>query len=97
MSGCKLSPLGLGCSLGIFWGLSILIMGLMGHYYEYGHGFIISMGNVYQGYDFSIKGSIIGGVLAFINGFITGFIIAWLYNRCSNCKCRCCMKDEPVK
>lgn len=94
MSGCKLSPVALGMSLGLLWGLSLLILGLMGHYYAYGHPFVSAIGTVYQGYEPSIKGSIIGGIIGFINAFIDGFLIAWLYNRFSRGQCGCCKSDK---
>lgn len=36
MNGCKISPVGLGLSLGILWGLSLLAMGLIAYFYTYG-------------------------------------------------------------
>lgn len=87
MNGCKLSPVGLGLSLGILWGLSLLVIGLLAYYYAYGHPFVSAVGTLYLGYEPSIKGSIIGGLIGFVDAFITGFLIAWLYNRFSCCKC----------
>lgn len=93
MSGCKLSPVGLGLSLGVLWGLSLFVMGLLAHYYAYGHPFVAGIGTLYLGYEPSLRGSIIGGVIGLIDGFITGFLIAWLYNRFSCGQC-CCNKKE---
>lgn len=98
MSGCKLSPVGLGLSVGVLWGLSLLGMGLLAYFYTYGKPFVDAMATIYLGYEPSIKGSIIGGIIGLIDGFITGFLIAWLYNRFSGCGCRCCTPEEkPAK
>ncbi|KTD31233.1 hypothetical protein Lmor_2730 [Legionella moravica] len=90
MNGCKLSPVGLGLSLGVLWGLSMLFLGISAYYYSYGKPFVEAVASLYLGYEPSIKGSIIGGICGFINAFITGFLIAWLYNKFSCCKCSCC-------
>ncbi len=85
---CKLSPLALGLSLGVVWGISMLLMGLMAYYFAYAEGFVVAMGSVYVGYAPSILGSFIGGLIGFVDAFIFGVIIAWLYNffgRCHAC------------
>ena len=97
MSGCKLSPVGLGLAFGVLWGICILLLGLMATYYAYAHDFVISMGNLYPGYTPSVKGSFLGAIIAFIDAFIMGFLIAWLYNRFSCCKCVCCDKEMKSK
>ena len=94
MSGCKISSVGLGMSLGVLWGVSVLILGLLAHAYSYGQPFVTTMGAIYVGYVPSVKGSILGGILAFINAFITGFLIAWLYNMFNCCACACCKKED---
>ena len=76
----KLSPLALGMSMGVTWGVSVLIMGLLACYFMYGVAFVSAMGAVYIGYDASIAGSFMGGVIAFVDAFIGGAIIGWLYN-----------------
>lgn len=75
-----LHPMALGLSLGIMWGISILIVGLLAHFLNYGRTFVVSMGTLYIGYEPSILGSIIGGIIGFIDAFIGGLIIAGLYN-----------------
>ncbi|KTD72758.1 bacteriophage holin [Legionella tucsonensis] len=98
MKGCKLSPVALGLALGVFWGITVFIMGLIAHYYAYGQAFVATMGTIYPGYEPSLMGSFLGGIIGFIDAFITGFLIAWLYNLFSCCKCVCCdkKKDEGV-
>lgn len=80
MNHLKLSPLSLGLTLGILWGLSVLIMGLSAYFFSYGNLFVTSVGTLYVGYEATILGSIIGGIFGFIDAFIAGLIIAWLYN-----------------
>lgn len=94
MNGCKLSPVGLGLSLGILWGLSLLVLGLLAYHYAYGITFVQSVGTVYMGYEPSIKGSLVGALMGFVHAFVKGFLIAWLYNRFSCC--RCCRPQEVV-
>ena len=93
MTNNKLCPVSLGLSLGITWGISVLIMGLLAHLYMFGKPFVAAVGAVYVGYDPSIAGSIIGGIIGFVDAFIYGFIIAWLYNTISGC----CDKKEHKK
>lgn len=93
MTKARLSPLALGLSVGITWGLSIFLMGLLASYLTYGTAFVSAVGALYIGYEASIIGSVIGGVIGFVDAFIVGVIIAWLYNAFSGC----CKKDEQCK
>lgn len=86
MERLKLHPFGLGMSLGLLWGLCVLLMGLMAHYLEYGVEFVSSVGTLYVGYEKTILGSFIGAGFGFLDGFIMGLLIAWLYNCFSGCK-----------
>ncbi len=88
---CNLSPIALGLAFGVLWGLSILLMGLLAHWFSYGEIFVTSMGALYVGYDTTILGSLIGGLIGFIDAFIGGCILAWLYNLFSHgcCKDKC--------
>ena len=90
MTGCKLNSVSLGLSIGILWGLSVFVMGLVAHFYVYGKPFVEALATLYLGYEPSIKGSIVGGITGLIYGFIVGFLIAWLYNRFSCGTCGCC-------
>ena len=97
MTRCKLSPLPFGLSLGVIWGASVLLMGLLAHYFAYGNAFVTAMGVVYIGYDPSITGSIIGAIFGFIDALVGGVLIAWLYNVFSSCckkKCGSCDAEE---
>lgn len=85
MTKCRLSPLAFGLSLGVVWGASVVIMGLLAHYFAYGTAFVTAVGVVYAGYEPSIMGSLIGGLFGFIDALVGGVIIAWLYNVFSGC------------
>ncbi|KTD18819.1 Uncharacterised protein [Legionella lansingensis] len=91
MEKCKLSPVALGLSLGVIWGVSILLLGLIATFYEYGRPFVTAVGVLYVGYQPTILGSFLGGLIAFIDSFIGGVIIAWLYNLFLCC---CRKKDK---
>lgn len=97
MNGCKLSPIGLGLALGVLWGLSVFLLGLLAYWYTFGKPFVDAMATLYMGYEPSITGSIIGGVIGFIDAFITGALIAWLYNKFSGCHCNCCADTAVVE
>ena len=84
-SKCKICPVSLGLSLGVFWGVSIFLMGLLAHFYMYGRPFVAAVGQLYIGYDPSIVGSLLGGFIGFVDAFVMGYIIAWLYNLYSSC------------
>ncbi len=88
MANNRMSPLGLGLSLGVIWGLSIFLMGLAAYYYAYGYAFVTALGSIYIGYAPSFMGSVWGGIIGFVDAFITGFLIAWLYNKFQGyCNC----------
>lgn len=86
----RLSPLALGLSLGVTWGVSLFIMGLLALYASYGEGFVVSIGTLYWGYTPTLMGSVIGGLIGFVDAFIGGVIVAWLYNGFSGC----CKKED---
>lgn len=86
MTNSRLCPPALGLALGVFWGVAILIVGLLAHFASYGTAFVTSMGMLYIGGP-SVLGSILAGFIGFVDGFIAGVIIAWLYNLFANCKC----------
>lgn len=77
----KLSKRALGFSLGLVWGLAILLVtwwflfikGTPGEY-------LTKLHTVYIGYSVSLGGSIIGFIWGFVHGFIAGVLIAWFYN-----------------
>lgn len=79
-SSSHLNVLGLGCAVGISWGLGIFIMGLFATYFNWGVDFVNVLGSLYIGYCPTLVGSFIGLIWALVDGFIGGVVIAWLYN-----------------
>jgi hypothetical protein len=89
MCKCKLSPKAFGLALGTMWGMSVFLVGLAAHFFEYGVTFVTAMGAMYVGYDVSVMGSFIGGFFGFLDGFIGGAVLIFLYNLYA-----CCCKKE---
>lgn len=69
----------LALAVGIFWGLSMFVITLLGHYHGYGIAFLEVIRSVYPGYSISVNGSIVGMCLGFLDGFISVYILASLY------------------
>ena len=97
----KLNPLALGMALGVIWGFTLFVMGLIAASgSSYGVPFITAIGTVYIGYAPSFLGSLMGGIIGFIDAFIDGFILGFLYNLFAGCckkkagkcsdTCNCC-------
>jgi len=77
----KLNMKALGLSLGIVWGASVMLMGLVYMVSGWGGSFVDAMSKFYPGYRPTLSGCLLGGVFGFIDLGIGGIIIAWLYNR----------------
>lgn len=78
----KLNVRACGLSLGILWGASLVIMGIVAMISNgYGMGFVDAVGTLYIGYNATVLGAIIGGLWGFVDGGIGGLILAWLYNK----------------
>ena len=90
---CRICPMVLGCSLGVFWGLSVFFLGLIAHWYpSYGAEFIKVIQSIYPGYAATIKGSFIGLGWGFVDLFCAGFLFALIFNaltKCKSCGHRC--------
>ena len=82
----KLDIKAFGLTLGIVWGLAMLLMGLINTTDMWGDEIVKVMGSLYIGYRPTVLGSIIGGIWGFIDAGIGGVIIAWLYNRLAAAK-----------
>ncbi len=80
MQTCKLSPVALGLALGIFWALSMLVIGLLSFYADYGTTFIMTVNSLYLINEITLLNVFIGTVVGFVDGFIGGLIFAYLYN-----------------
>ena len=69
----------LGLSIGLVWGLAIMI-GTWWLLLWGSPGEIVSkLGSFYIGYSYSWGGAIIGFLWGFVEGFIAGVLIAWFY------------------
>ena len=88
---CKLSMMGLGLALGVFWALSMLVLGLLSYYIDYGTTFVTAVNSLYLISEVTLGNVLISTVIAFVDGFIDGVIIAFLYNLFCG-KCSCCSK-----
>jgi hypothetical protein len=84
---CSLKPSALGMTIGLLWGLTVLLMGLAAHYYLVGQEFVTAVGTIYFGYGPTVAGSFLGGLIGFVHGFIKGAIFAWIYNCFVSCAC----------
>jgi hypothetical protein len=93
MNKCKMSPIALGLSIGVVWGLSVFITGLTAYFFSYGKPFVLAMGTMYIGYEPSVVGSLIGGLFGLLDGLIGGVLIGLLYNCFITC-CSCCRSTK---
>jgi uncharacterized membrane protein YedE/YeeE len=75
----KLSPKGLGLSLGILWGISVFLTTLW-IMWKGGGETLQKLSQIYLGYSVTLGGAIIGLVWGFVDGLIMGTLIAVLYN-----------------
>ncbi len=69
----------LGLSLGLVWGLAILLCTWWFIIFEVRGEMLSNLRNVYLGYSVSWGGSFIGFIWGFVDGFIAGVLIAWFY------------------
>ena len=77
----KLNAKALGLAMGILWGASVLLMGLMSLFCSWSLAFVEFMAPMYVGYDATILGALIGTLWAFVDAFVGGWLLAWLYNK----------------
>ncbi len=85
----RLSVISLAISLGLVWGLSMLITGFLAYYMQYGNTIVTMFGGIYPGYQATVAGALWGGLWGFIDGLVGGFFIALFYNIllcCCGCK-----------
>ena len=86
MTGGKLSVRGLAIAGAIFWGASVLIVGLLNLLFPtYGLTFLWFVSSVYPGYkaEPSFISILIGTAYAFLDGLVGGALFAWIYNAVS--------------
>ena len=73
--------LGLAVSLGVTWGLLVLLMGWAGMLFEnWCDEAIEVLASIYIGYGPTMLGGIIGMLWGFLDGAIAGIVIALIYN-----------------
>lgn len=77
----KLDIKALGLTVGIFWGLYCVLLGITSMLFGYGTPLLELLASLYVGYKPTLLGSLAGGLWAFADGFIGGAVVAWLYNR----------------
>ncbi|NGX39198.1 MAG: hypothetical protein KR126chlam1_00521 [Chlamydiae bacterium] len=75
----KLSIMGLGLGIGIWWGICMVIVAWTS-IFGWGNRFVEAMESIYIGFDASFIGGIIGGIWGFFCGLIAGVLIAFFYN-----------------
>ncbi|MGD8305469.1 MAG: bacteriophage holin [Ignavibacteria bacterium] len=76
----ELSKRALGLSIGLTWGLTIMLATWWLLVDGSGGMTISKLSNFYIGYSYSWGGAVIGFLWGFVDGFIGGVVIAWLYN-----------------
>ncbi|MGA2090873.1 MAG: bacteriophage holin [Endomicrobiales bacterium] len=79
----KLDVKALGLAMGIMWGISMFLLGLLTMENGLGSGIEQVLATMYIGYKPTVMGSIIGGIWGFIDAGVGGMLLAWLYNRLS--------------
>lgn len=70
----------LGLSLGLIWGLAILLGTWWLLIFGYKGEIWARLSQFFIGYSFTYGGAIIGFIWAFVYGFITGVLMGWFYD-----------------
>lgn len=79
----RLSPTTLGFAMGMIWGLSLFVLGLIGYgSMFYGHPMIQMISSVYLGYGPTVEGAFIGFAWGFVDFFMFGWLAGLVYNAC---------------
>lgn len=91
----RISVCNLAMSLGVVWGLAMLVTALLSMWLDIGTPFIVLFGSLYIGFEATMLGALLGLFWGFVDGFIGGALIAFFYNWFS-CKCPCsyCKKNR---
>lgn len=71
-------------AVGIFWGVVMFIVTLLGYYYEYGIAFLEVMRSIYVVLTINPNGAIVGLCLGFLDGFIGTYVLISLYQFINN-------------
>lgn len=74
MSAHKLLKSKMGVTIGVVWGVNLLLLALMFMLFGIGAPFIALLSGFYVGYAGTLIGGLIGFVLGFIHGYILGVV-----------------------
>ncbi len=77
----KLDIKAFSLSAGIFWSVSVFLMGILAMSCSWAGKFVAALGIFYVGYSATVLGSVIGTIWAFLDAAIGCAIFAWLYNK----------------
>ena len=80
----KINALGFALALAGTWGMTVVIVGLLGHFTGYGVSFMESVDSLYPGSGTGPKGILIALIFAIIHGAISGWLIAKIHNTVSD-------------
>ncbi len=86
----KLKPCALGFSLGLWWGIAMLLLAWCGWWFGWGLAFTKVIGSAYLGMAPTFLGGIFGLIWGFVDFFIFGVLIALVYNCCVKCCAKKC-------
>jgi len=84
----KLSTCNLGVSLGVVWGLYMVMVVGVGLWLGIGRQIVDAYASVFRGVGLSYSGMLVGFFWGFLQGYVFGVILAKVYNFCS-CRCPC--------
>ncbi len=78
----KLNARALGFTIGLIWGISILLVTIASLWTArtYGKYFLYTIAAIYPGYDISTGGALLGLCYGFVDGFVFGWLVAKIYN-----------------
>jgi hypothetical protein len=78
----KINPRALGFTLGVIWGVAILLvtLGSLWTGRSYGRHFLDAIASIYPGYTITSGGAILGLFYGFVDAFVFGWLAAHLYN-----------------
>lgn len=80
-----LNPKVVGKTMSLFWGVSVLFLGLAATYFHYCTAFVQLLGDAYIGFAPTPVGIVIGTVWALVDGLVAGIVFALIYNKVSTC------------
>ena len=86
----KLSVKATAFAAAIFWGASVLGVGILNLKWNgYGAGLLALLDSLYPGYDglSTLRSVLVGTGYAVVDGAIAGTVFAWLYNLSASGKC----------